>query len=246
MPEKNLTFLHGKNLKTSSKTVEGGNIYLDTATNELWYDDPSGIITDKHIRLFNNATRTTDGLLSAHDKSKIDYTNISYGTCSTAAGTAQKEVTFTTAENKWTLSIGAVICVLFTNTNTASNPTLNVNGTGAKPIYYNNKKITTSSKEYGGYKDRLITYVYDGYYFRFVSWDYDANTKSSAGSADSSEKLFLVGAKTQASSATTYSHNTAYVNTDGHLYSNSQRVLNVGELVGATASTLESEEISAT
>ena len=243
MPE-NLTFLHGKNLKDSAQQVKAGTMYLDTATNEIWYDDPSGTVTDKHVRLFNNATRETDGLLSAHDKSKIDFTNITYGTCSTAAGTAQKVVTFTTTANKWTLGIGAVICVYFTNTNTASNPTLNVNNTGAVPISYNNTVITTSNLGYGGTAKRTITYVYDGQQFRFVSWDYDANTKNTAGATDSSSKLFLVGATAQTANPQTYTHDTAYVGTDGHLYSNSQLVLNQGDLVSATPSTLASNSVT--
>lgn len=54
-----------------------------------------------------------------------------YGTCSTAAGTAAK----TAALSGFSLSTGAVVGIRFTYANTASNPTLNVNSTGAKPIY---------------------------------------------------------------------------------------------------------------
>lgn len=50
------------------------------------------------------------------------------------------------------------------------------------------------------------------------------NTKNTAGSTDSSSKLFLIGAASQAASPQTYSQDTAYVGTDGHLYSNSKRV----------------------
>ena len=50
------------------------------------------------------------------------------------------------------------------------------------------------------------------------------NTKNTAGSTDSSSKLFLIGATSQAASPQTYSQDTAYVGTDGHLYSNSKKV----------------------
>lgn len=50
------------------------------------------------------------------------------------------------------------------------------------------------------------------------------DTKNTAGSTDSSSKLFLIGATTQAASPQTYSQDTAYVGTDGHLYSNSKKV----------------------
>ena len=54
-----------------------------------------------------------------------------YGVCSTAAATAEKVLTL----DNFSLEEGAVIIVKFTYSNSASNPTLNVNNTGAKPIY---------------------------------------------------------------------------------------------------------------
>lgn len=50
------------------------------------------------------------------------------------------------------------------------------------------------------------------------------NTKNTAGSTDSSSKLFLIGATSQGANPQTYSQDTAYVGTDGHLYSNSKKV----------------------
>lgn len=52
-----------------------------------------------------------------------------------------------------------------------------------------------------------------------------SDTKNTAGSTDSSSKLFLIGATSQAANPQTYSHDTAYVGTDGCLYSNSNKVL---------------------
>ena len=56
-----------------------------------------------------------------------------YGECNTAAATAAKIVDMT----GFTLIKGATIYVKFINANTASSPTLNVQGTGAKPIISN-------------------------------------------------------------------------------------------------------------
>ena len=53
------------------------------------------------------------------------------------------------------------------------------------------------------------------------------DTKNTAGSTDSSSKLFLIGATSQAANPQTYSQDTAYVGTDGHLYSNSIQVVNL-------------------
>ena len=59
------------------------------------------------------------------------------------------------------------------------------------------------------------------------TWAVPTNTKNTAGSTDSSDKLFLIGAASQAANPQTYSHDTAYVGTDGHLYSNSIQVVNL-------------------
>ena len=61
-----------------------------------------------------------------------------YGSCSTAAATAAKVVDCA----GFALVTGAEITVKFTVTNTAANPTLNVNGSGAKSIYYRGSAIS--------------------------------------------------------------------------------------------------------
>ena len=61
----------------------------------------------------------------------------------------------------------------------------------------------------------------------------DNDTKNTAGSTDSSKKLFLIGAETQATNPQTYSQDTAYVGTDGKLYSNS-KVLTGGSNASST------------
>ena len=57
----------------------------------------------------------------------------------------------------------------------------------------------------------------------------DTDTKNTAGSTDSSSKLFIIGATSQAANPQTYSQDTAYVGTDGHLYSNSKKVVNLSD-----------------
>lgn len=63
----------------------------------------------------------------------------------------------------------------------------------------------------------------------------NTDTKNTAGSTNTSSKLFLIGATSQAVNPQTYSHDTAYVGTDGCLYSNSTRV--VSEVVSSTEPT---------
>lgn len=50
------------------------------------------------------------------------------------------------------------------------------------------------------------------------------DTKNTAGSTNTSNKIYLIGATSQAANPQTYSHDTAYVGTDGCLYSNSTKV----------------------
>ena len=69
----------------------------------------------------------------------------------------------------------------------------------------------------------------------------DNDTKNTAGSTDSSKKLFLIGAESQAANPQTYSHDTAYVGTDGCLYSNSTKVLTAHQTIkqdGITGATI--------
>ena len=115
--------------------------------------------------------RTIDGV-SFNGTANITH----FGTCSTAAGTAAKVVSCT----GFTLATGAVITVKFSATNTAANPTLNVNSTGAKAIMYRGSAISA------GYlaANRVYTFVYDGTDYELVGdINTDTNTTYSTGTA---------------------------------------------------------------
>ena len=87
-----------------------------------------------------------------------------YGTCSTAAGTVAKvvECSAFTADN---LKAGAIIVVTFTATNSGAvaNLTMNVNGTGAKPIKYINNGALGNLSSAGYLKANTeYPFYYDG------------------------------------------------------------------------------------
>ena len=149
--------------------------------------------------------------------------NVAYGTCATAAATAAKVVTVSAG---WELTAGAIVSVKFTYTNTASNPTLNVNSTGAKSIWYNTALITTSSLSYAGYAKRIAQYMYDGTQYVFQGWSLDNNSDTKAASGSSTDtKLFLIGATAQSTSGqTTKSNSNCYIGTDNCLYSGGTKV----------------------
>lgn len=73
----------------------------------------------------------------------------------------------------------------------------------------------------------------------------DTDTKNTAGSTDSSKKLFLVGAESQAANPQTYSQDTAYVDTNGHLYSNSKQVVNLSDTQALTNKTYNGYTLAA-
>lgn len=77
-----------------------------------------------------------------------------YGTCSTAAATAAKVVT----ANNFTLDTGARVAIKFTNGNSVATPTLNINSTGAKTIYYKGASLKASDI----IADQVYEFLYDG------------------------------------------------------------------------------------
>ena len=88
-----------------------------------------------------------------------------YGTCTTAAATAAKEVSLADYE----LVKNGVVAVKFTNA-MCSAATLNVNGKGAKPVYINGVAATeTSAKEVKA--GDLAFFIYDGTAYQFLCTD---------------------------------------------------------------------------
>lgn len=141
------------------------NITVPTKTSEL--TNNSGFITSSA----NVASATKLATARAIDGVNFDGSAAitHFGTCSTAAGTAAKVVSLTS----FTLVTGARITIKFTVTNTAASPTLNVNGTGAKPIVYRGSAISA------GYlaANRVYEFVYDGTNYALVG-DIDTNTNT--------------------------------------------------------------------
>ena len=80
-----------------------------------------------------------------------------YGTSSTAAGTTAKVAT-TAARNLGALAAGQKVSIKFTNANTASAPTLNVDGKGAHAI----KSYGTTAPTVWWKAGDVVTFTYDG------------------------------------------------------------------------------------
>lgn len=104
--------------------------------------------------------------------------NTSYTTCSTAANTSAKTVQLT----DFVLTTGSCVRVKFTNTNTAVNPSLNVNSTGAKPIVkYGSTPIGASESE-SWTAGAVVELLYDG-----TSWVMITNSQNAIATLDEIE-----------------------------------------------------------
>lgn len=102
-----------------------------------------------------------------------------FGICDTDASTPIKTVSIDSGT--FTLARGAKVTVKFTNKNTASNPSLNVNSTGAKRIMHNGVVIAPPHGRnllYG-----TLDFVYDGSYWQLIGNYLDTGlaTQSSDG-----------------------------------------------------------------
>ena len=145
-----------------------------------------------------------------------------FATCTTEAATKDKVATISGVED-YVLRVGAIVGVKFTNTNTfnasatAGYVTLNVNGTGAKNIWWNNtgSPTGTNTKAFG-YANRTIYYMYDGTYWVFLSASTDDNstgylsyTATSVDNTDTNTQ-YLIGKRTVASNGTNYYNSSIY------------------------------------
>ena len=84
-------------------------------------------------------------------------TNTWYATCGTASGTGAK--TATSATGDFVLATGAMVRVLFSNSNTAANPTISIDGSTAKNI----RPVSgASGMDYMWKAGEVIDLVYDG------------------------------------------------------------------------------------
>ncbi len=103
------------------------------------------------------------------------------GACSSSAASQTKEVSVSVDQN-FVLRAGAVVAVKFANTNTynatASAPCkLNINGTGAKNIYYAGSATPTGTNTTAfGTANYYHYYIYDGTYWVWNGYNNEANT----------------------------------------------------------------------
>lgn len=163
--------------------------------------------------------RTVDGMLF-NGSGNITH----YGTCGSSAATVAKVVTLAGFE----LATGARIAVKFTYSNTATNPTLNVNGTGAKAICYRGTTAVSGTSNYYRWQaNDVVEFIYDGTNWIIVGWQtyaYYAYSATSATSATYATNLRYSSTNvlTADSPNTVVSNVTIYPSTSGSVSLGSQ------------------------
>ena len=102
---------------------------------------------------------------------------LAYGTCATAAATAEKVVVI--EDPTWNLQVGDIVGIRFTYTNSAGTVKLNVNNSGAIQVACNTSRpYTGTSSRYTGTAGRTAFYQYDGTYWYWISDSVDGNDKT--------------------------------------------------------------------
>lgn len=148
-------------------------------------------------------------LISAGDTNNRRIASSIYGYCTTAAGTAAKTVSLytgkgTTADGTWAaadLFHGLHITVRFQYSNTVASPTLNVNGTGAKPIYRYGTTAPSTNAASSWQTNAVVDFTYDtllkssGCWVMHSTWDNNttyssmSQTEATTGTATNARSI---------------------------------------------------------
>jgi len=160
LPASTFTSFESTTFKNVKDTVDEQTTKFTNMTTRLGLNSDGTAGETDIVAKESALEQTVDGISSRVGKTETKLAGM-YATSSTAAGTAAKVATITPAVTGWELYTGATVTVKFSNANTTSAPTLNLNGTGAKAIKtYSGGNL--SEKEYKWSAGTSAVFVYNG------------------------------------------------------------------------------------
>lgn len=109
---------------------------------------------------------------------------VPYLTCGTGASTVAKTTTLVTGTLPSTLTTGVRVAVRFTNSNTASDPTITIGSYGAIAIKRYGTTAPSTSAATSWNAGNVITLVYDGTYWLMADWTSPNTTYSEISAAN--------------------------------------------------------------
>ena len=147
-------------VNTVRQTADTNSAKISNLTQTLGTNADGTTAADDIVHQISEIDQNLDGISTRVSKTEVSLRG-TFATSSTAANTAAKTATIFPENNDFKLYTGATITVKFTNNNTASAPTLNINSTGAKPIKtYSGANL--SEAEYQWDAGSTMNFVYDG------------------------------------------------------------------------------------
>ena len=145
-------------IPTNTSDLNNDSGFLTSESDPIFTASDAYGISSTDITAWNNKSDFSGSYNDLTDKPTIPVKNIWYATCSTGASTTAKTATSQTAD--FTLATGNMVRVLFTNTNTATSPTISIDGSTAKNIRI--RSGSTGAMTYMWRDNEVVDLVYDG------------------------------------------------------------------------------------
>lgn len=200
---------HTQTIQSMSTTVQTASTNASNALTAANTAANAAAANAASITTLSNNYNTLVDTVDEHTQKVGEFTAQIYGyyaLSTTAAGTAAKTATIDPAVDNWSLVDGVSVAVKFENANTASTPTLSVNGTTATPIKNASGEALVAS-EYQWSAGDLKVFTYDEENEYWILTDGSAMQRLSSAESmirQNSEGITLRVTKTEfdASSAT--------------------------------------------
>lgn len=151
----------------TGNVLGGANEIFDDSKNKKQSDintETYSLVNDVNERL-SGLSPDQQSALTVAAKATNNETKLGYYVCGTEGNLAAKVISDATG---YILSKGGSMKVKMTNANTANNATLNINSTGAKPLYYDGERASANNSWEAG---ETVEVYYDGtsYYANSVA-----------------------------------------------------------------------------